>query len=78
VVTTFKVRAEFRRTDENGEQVPKNYHQARKQKELARKARQEQKQQRRSARLSGPGEHAAADPTDGSGAPHDPTSAHKP
>jgi hypothetical protein len=35
----------------NGEVVAKpNYHQARKQRELARKARQQEKQQRRSAR----------------------------
>ena len=31
----------------------KNYHQVRKQRELARKVRQQEKQQRRSARLSG-------------------------
>jgi hypothetical protein len=36
--------------------MPKpNYHQARKQKELARKARQQEKQQRRSARPDDPG-----------------------
>jgi hypothetical protein len=40
--------------------VAKNYHQARKQKELARKARQQEKQQRRSARLSAAGEGAHA------------------
>jgi len=40
--------------------VAKNYHQARKQKELARKARQQEKQQRRSARLSAAGEGADA------------------
>ena len=34
-----------------------NYHHARKQKELARKARQQEKQQRRSARQSAPGEN---------------------
>jgi hypothetical protein len=33
-----------------------NYHQARKQKEVARKARQQEKQQRRSARPNAPGE----------------------
>ena len=56
--------------------MAKNYHQARKQKELARKARQQEKQQRRSARLSAAGEgvHATAagplapqDPKSGSG-----------
>jgi hypothetical protein len=31
----------------------KNYHQVRKQKELAKKARQQEKQQRRTARLNG-------------------------
>ena len=43
---------------ENGAQVPKNYHQARKQRELARKARQQEKQQRRAARTSTGGENA--------------------
>jgi hypothetical protein len=38
----------------------KNYHQARKQKELARKVRQEEKQQRRTARV-GAAEPAPAD-----------------
>jgi len=33
-----------------------NYHQVRKQKEVARKARQQEKQQRRSARLTTPAE----------------------
>ena len=37
--------------------MPKpNYHQVRKQKEVARKARQQEKQQRRSARLNAPPE----------------------
>jgi hypothetical protein len=41
--------------------MPKpNYHQKRKQKELARKARQQEKQQRRSARPDAPGENAPA------------------
>ena len=41
--------------------MPKpNYHQVRKQKELARKARQQEKQQRRSARPDAPGESAPA------------------
>ena len=35
-----------------------NYHQARKQKEVARKARQQEKQQRRSARASTPDEQS--------------------
>ena len=35
-----------------------NYHQARKQKEVARKARQQEKQQRRATRPSAPGEQA--------------------
>ena len=47
---------------ENGAQVPKNYHQARKQRELARKARQQEKQQRRAARTSTAGENAPATP----------------
>lgn len=43
--------------------MPKqNYHQARKQKEFARKARQEEKQQRRSARAGEPGEIATETP----------------
>ncbi len=54
-----------------------NYHQARKQKELARKARQQEKQQRRAARPETPGVDAmeatetpgaARDPLSGSGA----------
>jgi hypothetical protein len=40
--------------------VPKpNYHHAKKQKELARKARKQEKEQRKSARLSTPEENAA-------------------
>jgi hypothetical protein len=35
-----------------------NYHQARKQKEVARKARQQEKQQRRSARATTPDEQS--------------------
>lgn len=35
-----------------------NYHQARKQKEVARKARQQEKQQRRATRPNAPGEPA--------------------
>jgi hypothetical protein len=41
--------------------VPKqNYHQARKQKELARKTRQQEKQQKRSARQALPPDHPEA------------------
>ena len=59
--------------------MPKNYHQARKQKELARKARQQEKQQRRSARLSTGGENApATTPAAESVAPRDPTSGSEP
>jgi len=36
-----------------------NYHQVRKQKEVARKARQQEKQQRRSARLNTPAEQTS-------------------
>ena len=46
-----------------------NYHQARKQKELARKARQQEKQQRRSARPSAP----EPSQVEASVAPRDPT-----
>ena len=44
----------------------KNYHQVRKQKELAKKVRQQEKQQRRAARLSGvsPSPTAAAPESD--------------
>jgi hypothetical protein len=45
----------------------KNYHQVRKQRELTRKVRQQEKQQRRSARLSAAAETpAVATPEDGS------------
>jgi len=56
--------------------VAKNYHQARKQKELARKARQQEKQQRRSARVSPADENAAATPApaEAPGVPGNPTS----
>ena len=48
-------------TQSHGALMPKpNYHQARKQKELARKARQQEKQQRRAARPDAPGETAPA------------------
>lgn len=43
--------------------MPKqNYHQARKQRELARKTRQQAKRDRRSARLEPPGANAAETP----------------
>ena len=43
--------------------MPKpNYHHAKKQKELARKARKQEKEQRKSARLNTPEENAAAAP----------------
>jgi hypothetical protein len=43
--------------------MPKpNYHQARKQKELARKARQQEKQQRRSSRPDGADENGPTAP----------------
>src|ERR1700722_20870156 len=45
----------------HGVYVPKpNYHHAKKQKELARKARKQEKEQRKSARLNSPEETAAA------------------
>jgi hypothetical protein len=43
-----------------------NYHHARKQKELARKARQQEKQQRRSARPNAGGENSTTGPADAS------------
>lgn len=44
--------------------MPKpNYHQARKQKEVARKARQQEKQERRSARSSTPSEAVETAPS---------------
>jgi hypothetical protein len=64
---------------ENGAQVAKNYHQARKQRELARKARQQEKQQRRAARPSTAGENAPATaPVAEPAAPRDPTSGREP
>jgi hypothetical protein len=51
-----------------------NYHHARKQKELARKARQQEKQQRRSARSTARGENLETTELDGSAAPSDPAS----
>ena len=48
-----------------------NYHHARKQKELARKARQQEKQQRRSARPSA--QNPETSQLEASGTPRDPT-----
>jgi ribosome assembly protein YihI (activator of Der GTPase) len=50
-----------------------NYHQARKQKELARKARQQEKQQRRSARPGARGENPETSQVESSATPRDPT-----
>ena len=50
-----------------------NYHQARKQKELARKARQQEKQQRRSARPGTRGENPEASQLEAPATPPDPT-----
>jgi len=50
-----------------------NYHQARKQKELARKARQQEKQQRRTARPGARGENPEASQVEASVTPRDPT-----
>jgi len=51
-----------------------NYHQARKQKELARKARQQEKQQRRSARPGARGENPEASQLEAPATtPRDPT-----
>jgi len=55
--------------------VPKpNYHQARKQKELARKARQQEKQQRRSSRPTAPEENSPGSAPGQADVPRDPTS----
>jgi len=51
-----------------------NYHHARKQKELARKARQQEKQQRRSSRPSAGGENLETTQSDPSVTPSNPTS----
>src|ERR1700727_929831 len=49
----------------HGVYVPKpNYHHAKKQKELARKARKQEKEQRKSARSSSPQEAAAGAPAE--------------
>jgi hypothetical protein len=58
----------FARPDDYGEPMPKpNYHQARKQKEVARKARQQEKKERRSARVNpaDTGESATSPATEG-------------
>lgn len=55
-----------------GESMPKpNYHQARKQKEVARKARQQEKQQRRSARPGTPAPDAETSALQEPGGPRD-------
>jgi hypothetical protein len=46
-----------------------NYHQARKQKEVARKARQQEKQQRRATRPNGPDEQPEGTPAPQLGEP---------
>jgi len=54
--------------------MPKpNYHQARKQKEVARKARQQEKQQRRSARPNDAGEQTQTATAQESGEPRKPS-----
>jgi hypothetical protein len=45
-----------------------NYHHAKKQKELARKARKQEKEQRKSARLNAPDETTATAPVETPGA----------
>ena len=62
-------------TDQESFMAKLNYHHARKQKELARKARQQEKQQRRSPRKSAGGENLEATQSDTSAAPSNPTSA---
>jgi hypothetical protein len=62
----------FPTRDDKGNLVPRpNYHQAKKQKELSRKARQLEKQRRRTARPNGAGEIATPlqDPPVGSSDP---------
>jgi hypothetical protein len=61
-------------TDQETLVAKPNYHHARKQKELARKVRQQEKQQRRSARPSARVENLETIQSDGSAAPSDPTS----
>ena len=56
----------------------KNYHQARKQKELARKARQQEKQQRRAARPNTTSDDAMVAPLDESVAVRESTSGSQP
>lgn len=64
-------------TDQETFVAKPNYHHARKQKELARKARQQEKQQRRSSRANARGENGenlATTQVDASAARSDPTS----
>jgi hypothetical protein len=56
-------------TDQETFVAKPNYHHARKQKELARKARQQERQQRRSARASARGENLETTQLDASAAP---------
>ncbi|MGH8211551.1 MAG: hypothetical protein ACREU6_18535 [Steroidobacteraceae bacterium] len=52
--------------------MPKpNYHHVKKQKELARKARQQEKQQRKAERVTTAGEPAQTSPAEGADVPHD-------
>jgi hypothetical protein len=61
-------------TDQETLVAKPNYHHARKQKELARKARQQEKQQRRSARPSARGENLETTQSDAPATPSDSTS----
>ena len=55
--------------------MPKpNYHHAKKQKELARKARKQEKEQKKSARATAPEDGTVASVTDAAGAPVETTS----
>jgi ribosome assembly protein YihI (activator of Der GTPase) len=60
-------------TDQETSVAKPNYHHARKQKELARKARQQEKQQRRSARPGARDENLATTQADASATRSDPT-----
>ena len=65
--------------DDLGEAVPKpNYHQQRKQKEVARKARQQEKQQRRATRPNGTETDSGIEPAPDAAAPENTTTAEKP
>jgi ribosome assembly protein YihI (activator of Der GTPase) len=61
-------------TDQETFVAKPNYHHARKQKELARKARQQEKQQRRASRPGVRGENLETTQSDAATAPPDPTS----